>query len=176
MLPRSALLAVAAIVYGSGVNPVAAQAPIPASPRPQEPSGCELIKNQWLYIRTVADGSSISFVSGPLEVRCDGAVRIQADSAVIYEQSGYTQLFGNVLFEDPQKRLTSERANYFNRDRRLVAMGSARVVDKVRQSVFTGDTVIYARANPPFRPLDVLNVLGNSPHAVLFPPERPPRR
>lgn len=168
------LLGVARVGSALAQDPAPPPSPTPsAAPvSPQEGArSCELIRNQWVYIRVLGDNSRNSYVSGPLEVRCDGGVRIQADSAVIYEASGYTQLFGNVMFEDPQKRLTSERANYFDNDRRLVALGDGRVVDKVRQSVITGDTVVYARARPPFRPDDLLNVRGNEPHAILFPPE-----
>lgn len=174
MPSRSALLVAGALVLGAGTVDGAGQVPVTTDSGDSRPQSCELIRNSWVYIREVGDNTRNSFVSGPLEVRCEGGIRIEADSAVIYEASGYTQLFGRVLFEDPNKRLTSDRANYFDNDRRLVALGNGRVVDKVRQSVITGDTVVYARARPPFRPDDIMNVRGNNPHAILFPPERSP--
>jgi lipopolysaccharide export system protein LptA len=153
------------------VRGASAQVPFPGQDLAEDPQDCELIRNQWVYIRVLSDGTSNSYVSGPMEVRCAGGIRIQADSAVIFEASGYTQLFDNVMFEDQEKRLNADRANYFDRAKRLVATGNGRIIDKVRNSVITGDTVIYIRANQ-FQAEDILNVHGGSPHAILFPPER----
>jgi lipopolysaccharide export system protein LptA len=174
MLVRPALHLVGAAILLAW--PPAAGAQIPGTePEQEESRSCELIENQWVFIRVLGENNRNSYVSGPLEARCEGGIRIQADSAVIYEASGYTQLFDNVMFEDPEKQLTSDRANYFSEDRRLIALGRGRVVDKVRQSVITGDTIVYSRARPPFRMRDILSVRGGDPHAILFPPERAPQ-
>jgi lipopolysaccharide export system protein LptA len=153
------------------VKGASAQIPFPGQDLAQDPQDCELVRNQWVYIRVLSDGTSNSYVSGPMEVRCAGGIRIQADSAVIFEASGYTRLFDNVMFEDQEKRLNADRANYFDRAKRLVATGNGRIIDKIRNSVITGDTVIYIRANR-FQAEDILNVHGGDPHAILFPPER----
>jgi lipopolysaccharide export system protein LptA len=167
----AALLAI--IATTAPVERLSAQFPPFPSAQEDEPRNCELIENEFVYIQALSNGTSNSYVSGPLEVRCEDGVRIQADSAVIFEASGYSQLFGRVMFEDAVKQLTADRATYFSRDRRLVALGNGRIVDKMRSSVITGDTVVYARANQ-YRPQDILNVTGNSPHATLFPPEPEP--
>ncbi len=105
-------------------------------------------------------------------IRCPGGMEVRADSAVMYESTNYSQLWGNVVFRDEDSRLTSDRAQYFSDQGRLVAQGNSVVTDLTEGSVIRGDLVTLIRAGPD-RAEDYLNVSGGNPHATLYPARQP---
>ncbi len=133
--------------------------------------GCEVPHFDRLTNLALSNGSRVSYFSAPT-ILCAEGLRISADSAVVYEATDYTQLFGNVVFQDPDSRLTADRANYFNQEDRLRAWGGVVLTDLKEGSVIHGDTIIMVRAGPG-RPEDVLTVLGRRPRARLYPRRQP---
>jgi hypothetical protein len=94
-------------------------------------------------------------------------VRIRADSAVAYQASSYVELIGRVRFEDADRRLTSQRAEYFTTAGRLQAHGSVEVQRKDDGGVIRGPEMIFLRAGED-RARDQLDVFGGRSSARLY--------
>jgi lipopolysaccharide export system protein LptA len=124
-----------------------------------------------MSVRTLSNGTRITYFNGPV-IHCSGGMRIEADSAVVFETTHYTQLLGSVVFEDPQVHLTSHRANYFSQTRELRAWGAPVLTDLSRGSIIRGDTMVLLRAGES-RVEDHLTVTGRRPHATLYPSQGP---
>jgi lipopolysaccharide export system protein LptA len=118
-------------------------------------------------ITTLSNETRMLFFTAPV-IRCPGGMRITADSARVYESTNYNQLWGNVVFEDQNSRLTADQAQYFADQRRLVAQGNAVLTDIAEGSVISGDNMTLIRAGPD-REEDFLTVTGRRPHATLYP-------
>ncbi|MEX2527425.1 MAG: hypothetical protein WEA09_07285 [Gemmatimonadota bacterium] len=129
-------------------------------------TNCELVQSRNLVNLELGTGRA-SYISAP-RIRCQDGTRIQADSAAVFQASGFTQLFGAVLFEDEETLLTADRAHFFNQQARLLAWGGVSLENRANRSVITGDTLVLLRAND-FRPEDRLTVSGNRPRALLRP-------
>ena len=128
--------------------------------------GCEFVEGSG-NLRTLDSGSGpITYVSTPNLV-CPDGVRIRADSAASFQSSNYVQLFGNVRFEDPDRRMTAQTAEYFTAVGRLQAHGGSQLVQKVDSSAVMGDEMIYDRAGPD-RARSQLDVRGGRPTARLY--------
>ena len=92
--------------------------------------GCEFVEGSG-NLRTIDSGSGpITYVSTPNLV-CPDGVRIRADSAASFQSSNYVQLLGNVRFEDPDRRMTAQTAEYFTAVGRLQTSGNSELLQKV---------------------------------------------
>jgi hypothetical protein len=128
--------------------------------------GCEFVEGSG-NLRTIDSSSGpVTYVSTPNLV-CPDGVRIRADSAASYQSSNYVQLLGNVRFEDPDRRLTTQTAEYFTAVGRLQARGSSELVQKRDSSAVRGEEMIYERAGPD-RARSQLDVRGGRPTAYLY--------
>lgn len=144
------------------VDPVAKKAP-PRKPAPKATKQCLLDFSQsppetrLRFIR-LPDSTSLTFIGGGFVGHCQGEQsRIRADSAEHYEASGVLNLFGNVVYEDPQKmRVQSNVARYFTSDERLFAEGNVVATQLTSGSVFRGPSIEYLRAIPASRPISKL--------------------
>ena len=90
-------------------------------------------------------------MSGRIVIRCAGGTTIRANEGNIFQATGQTHLFGDVLFEDGPRRLTSNTAVYSSGNGWLHATGNAVFTDAERADaaraghrVLQGDT-----ARPP---------------------------
>lgn len=111
----------------------------------------------------------VVYLSSP-RLSCDGGISIRADSMVIFEASGFNQLFGSVFFEDNTRRLRSREARYFDQVGRLEANGNVELTDKESGDVVEGDNLLYLRADPRLRrQVEELTVWGGRAHAILHP-------
>jgi hypothetical protein len=89
---------------------------------------------------------------------------------VIFEASGFNQLFGSVYFEDNERRLRSREARYFDQVGRLEASGAVELTDKESGDVVEGENLLYLRADPRLRrQVEELTVWGGRAHALLHP-------
>jgi lipopolysaccharide export system protein LptA len=123
--------------------------------------GCEFVEGSG-NLRTIDSGSGpITYVSTPNLV-CPDGVRIRADSAASFQSSNYVQLLGNVRFEDPDRRMTAQTAEYFTAVGRLQTSGNSELLQKVDSSAVRGEEMIYDRA------LSQLDVRGGRPTARLY--------
>jgi lipopolysaccharide export system protein LptA len=144
---------------------------LPAPLEAQVQGSCDVPHFDKLSVLTLSNGSRITYFNGPV-IRCRGGTRIQADSAVVFEATNYTQLFRNVVFSDETSRLTAREARYFDTERRLKAWGEAVLRDLEDGSVIRGDTMVLLGSTPQ-RPDDQLTVTGERPRATLYPALQP---
>jgi hypothetical protein len=131
---------------------------------------CQLVDSR-LVERRVQDGVATLYVTGPALARCAGDVEIRADSAVLLEATAEIRLFRNVLFRDPLRQLTSDRATYFDGPGRLHAVGNVEFVDRERGSTLTGPELDYFRETEA-RPEPRVVAIGR-PRLVLVPETAP---
>lgn len=143
----------------------------PGAPAAAQDLGTECELRDYVSLRSSAAvvGRRVTWVTGPFLVCPDGA-RIRSDSAVVYEDTGRAELMGRVQFDSEGRELRSERADYFEREGRLLARGQVVFRDLVRGSVVRGDTLAYLEAGP-LRSEDQVTVTGGRPTATLPPPE-----
>ena len=127
--------------------------------------GCQFVEGSGNLSTVDLGGGSITYVRTP-NLSCRDGVRIRADSAVAFQSSNYVQLIGRVRFEDAERRLTAQSAEYFTTVGRLQAHTDAVLVQKTDSSVVRGDEMIYNRAGPE-RARAHLEVYGDRPVARL---------
>jgi hypothetical protein len=130
-------------------------------------SQCDLLSYRIISSRETAMGSRVTWLGRP-SLACPNGLRIRADSAVVYEQTGRNELIGNVRFDTPERELRARNADYFERDGRLFAWGDVFLRELERGTEVRGDTLLYLEAGPQ-RPEDNLTVYGGRPRAVLLP-------
>jgi lipopolysaccharide export system protein LptA len=122
---------------------------------------------RWNTVTTMTGENRILHFQKPT-IRCPNGTTIRSDSVRVYEATKYYQLWGNVEFLDPESRLTSDRAQYFSEQRRLVAQENAVLTDLVNGSVVTGEHMVLIRGAAEGDE-DSLTVQGGQPHATLYP-------
>ncbi len=158
--PGDSPAGVPAFLVGLGPAPLAAQAALGTN--------CSLREDYREFAtRQVTPGNRITYIGGPYLI-CPDGLRIQADSAVVYEASNRTELIGNVRFRHPERELDARLADYYEREGRLFARGAVRFLDVERGSEVQGDTLDYREAVAG-RPDDQLTVWGPGTRADLVP-------
>jgi len=118
-----------------------------------------------LYTR-LPDSTANTFIGGGFIGRCQGENnRIRADSAEQFEAAGIVNMYGNVVYEEPNKlRVTAAHAIYFTREGRLFADGGVVATQLATGSTFSGPNIEYYRVMP------------GRPVAKLVAPNRPTAR
>lgn len=153
---------------------LAALAGAPAPATAQElGTDCELPEFRVLESTTTARGFRIVRVQGPFLLVCPDGVRIRADSAVVYEETGRNELMGRVRFDSPERELRAREADYFEASRRLHARGNVVFRDLARGTEVTGDTLVHLEATE-LRPREEVDVRGRPARAVLPREDLPP--
>ncbi len=142
---------------------------LPATARAQAGS-CELVENRSVT-QSMQNGSAVFSVAGPLLVRCSGGAAIRADEANIFQSTSEVHLFGNVSYQDPEKRLTSNNATYASGTGLLHATGDVVYTDLATGSTLRGPVVDYYR---PQAGRPVAQVIAQQrPHLSLASQPRP---
>jgi len=102
-----------------------------------------------LYSR-VSEGVSNSFIGGGFVGHCQGENnRLRADSAEQFQAAGIVNLYGNVVYEEPNKvQITATHATYFTREGRLYADGNVVATQLPTRSTFAGPSIEYFRSTP----------------------------
>ena len=156
----SALVALFAL-WGPG-------SPAPAAAQQQMEVGtCRVLPGTRNAVGRTVGGARVVYLSRP-RLACDGGIRINADSMVTFEATGFNQLIGNVFFEDQTRRLISENARYFDQVGRLEADGDVSLTDKGSGNVVEGQNLLYLREGYG-RNQEELTVWGGRTHALLYP-------
>lgn len=103
-----------------------------------------------LLFSQVAEGVSNAFIGGGFVGHCQGENnRLRADSAEQFQAAGIVNLYGNVVFEEPDKvQITAAHATYFTREGRLYADGNVVATQLATGSTFVGPSIEYFRAMP----------------------------
>jgi len=102
-----------------------------------------------LYSR-INETISNTFVGGGFVGRCQGENnRLRADSAEQFQAAGIVNLYGNVVYEEPNKmQITATHATYFTREGRLYADGNVVATQLATGSTFMGPSIEYFRSTP----------------------------
>ena len=101
------------------------------------------------------------------DVVCAGGVRIRADSAVLYDIDGRSEFMGSFRYQDAERELTADAADYFELEGRLFARGQVRVVSSDGTEV-RGDTLTLFELAPGPED-DQIRVSGSRAFARLVP-------
>jgi len=125
---------------------------------------CELTRNREVERRSMR-GTTVIEIRGPLEFVCGGGVVIRADHGLLFEATRLVELTGSVSYQDPERRLTSQRATYESASGRMHATGSVVLVDLQGRSTLRGPELEYFRVLPG-RP-EVLAHATGRPHLEL---------
>lgn len=128
---------------------------------------CQVTESEVVSSVLLFSGTRLVFASKPV-VECDDGTRVQADSAEVNEAAGVTRFFGNVQFEDPTRTLTSEFAEFYDRQDRLFAWNGVVLTQTDEGTVMRGDTLEYYRASD-FQPEDLLSMRGGRVESTLPP-------
>jgi lipopolysaccharide export system protein LptA len=130
---------------------------------------CRVLPGTQRAVGRIQGAGRVVYLSSP-RLACDGGISIRADSMVIFEATGFNQLFGSVYFEDNERRLRSREARYFDQVGRLEANGNVELTDKESGDVVEGENLLYLRADPRLRrQVEELTVWGGRAHAILHP-------
>lgn len=127
---------------------------------------CELVENRVTNYQQVGAFAVIS-IAGPLRVVCQGGATLRADSAIIYQASNEVQLFRNVDYQDPTRRLTSQNATYNSTTGRLYATVDVTFTDLTRGSTLHGPELEYYREMPGRPQAQV--IATQRPHLTVVP-------
>lgn len=128
---------------------------------------CQVTQSEVVSSVLLFSGTRLVFASQPV-VECDDGTRVQADSAEVNEAAGVTRFFGNVEFQDPTRTLTSEFAEFYDRQDRLFAWNGVVLTQTDEGTVMRGDTLEYYRASD-FQPEDLLSMRGGRVESTLPP-------
>jgi hypothetical protein len=102
-----------------------------------------------LYSR-ISETVSNTFIGGGFVGHCQGENnRLRADSAEQFQAAGIVNLYGNVVYEEPQKvQITATHATYFTKEGRLYADGNVVATQLATGSTFSGPSIEYFRSTP----------------------------
>ncbi|MBV9774314.1 MAG: hypothetical protein JO040_10215 [Gemmatimonadetes bacterium] len=145
--------------------PLALLLAVPARGAAQAGS-CELVESRQANAQQFG-GFTVASISGPLRVVCQGGATLRADSAVIYQATNEVQLFRNVDYQDPTRRLTSQNATYNSTTGRLYATVDVTFTDLTRGSTLHGPELEYYREMPGRPQAQV--IATQRPHLTVVP-------
>lgn len=115
-------------------------------PHAVQAQDCEVVENETFQLINQGTPQQVTHVTG-VAFRCPGGKLLRAADAWSYEATGIITMTGRVQYSDGQRSLTSDQAQYFKRDGRLIAMGNAVVRDLKTGSVIRGDRLEYTQAS-----------------------------
>ena len=124
---------------------------------------CDLAGSRQLY--SVANGDVI-YVGGPVFV-CTSGSRILADSAIIMQTIGRTEFMGNVRFNDPDRSLTAQNAQYLPRERKIMAQINVVLTNKKDGSTLTATSLDYYQPSNAY-PGGRIDVLSGRPRGKMI--------
>ncbi len=130
-------------------------------------NNCDFRSFRVLNSRAIAIGQRLTWIGQP-ELVCEGGVEIQADSAVVWEAAGRTEFIGQFRYQDPERELESDSADYFEREGRLFARGQVRMISRNGGPQVRGDTLnLYENGETPAD--DRMVVSGRPAFALVSP-------
>ena len=128
---------------------------------------CDLAGSRQLY--SVSSGDII-YVGGPVFV-CNSGSRILADSAIIMQGIGRTEFIGNVRFNDPDRSLTAQQAQYLPRERKIMAQINVVLTNKKDGSTLRATSLDYYQDSPQY-PGGRIDVLSGRPRGTMIKQRR----
>lgn len=130
-------------------KPVARKKPAAAS-RPCVMDFSESPPETRLLYSRINETISNTFIGGGFVGHCQGENnRLRADSAEQFQAAGIVNLYGNVVYEEPNKvQITATHATYFTKEGRLYADGNVVATQLATGSTFSGPSIEYFRSTP----------------------------
>jgi hypothetical protein len=120
---------------------------------------------------TMTDGTQQVFAGGGVFARClEEPTTITADSMAYFEARGELRFIGSVHFRDSTAQLDADRATYWLRQERLVAVGNVYTLSLVNRSDLRGPNLDYLRAAAGLR--DTSELVATSRPTIRFFPSR----
>lgn len=102
-------------------------------------NSCELVNSRQTYF---VGGGAIIYVGAPV-FSCTNGSRITADSAIIIRQTSRADFIGNVRFNDTERSLTAQNAQYVSNERKLMAQVNVVLTNKKDGSSLRGTSMDY---------------------------------
>ncbi len=139
----------------------------PASLSAQQVGGgeCRLMDTFGTLVqRQISPGNVVQYVTFA-DLRCPNGLRIRADSAVVWGQTGRNELIGRVRFTTAERDLRADLADWYEQDGRLVARGNVVFGDLTEGTEVRGETLNYLEARGTRE--EEVTVSGGRPSAVL---------
>ncbi|CAN5810875.1 hypothetical protein BH23GEM11_BH23GEM11_11420 [soil metagenome] len=144
--------------------PAATSVAMPAGAQ-QISGNCTLSDNfRTIQSQEITPGVRIVWIGLP-DLRCPNGLRIRADSAVVYEQTGRNELIGNVRFTTPERDLRSNIADWYEREGQLLARGNVVFGDLTEGTEVRGESLDYLESRPGRE--EQVTVSGGRPTATL---------
>jgi lipopolysaccharide export system protein LptA len=128
----------------------------------QQPTACEFAgepSRPAVAIR-LPSGQYNTFAGGGVTLRCPAKqIVLRADSVELYGDEQRVFMLGNVDYNEPRLKLTSDQLTYFAPDERVVATGRVNAV-LPSGSRLVGPQAEYRRAAPRIRPVSEMTATG----------------
>ncbi|MGQ0813627.1 MAG: OstA-like protein [Gemmatimonadota bacterium] len=124
---------------------------------------CDLADSRQSYS---VGGGAVIYIGGPV-FRCNTGTTILADSAVYVQATGRIDFIGNVRFDEAERTLTSQYAQYIGRERRLMAQQNVLLTNKQDGSTLRALSLDYLQKSPS-NPEARIDVHSGRPRATLY--------
>ena len=124
---------------------------------------CDLASSRQLYY---VSGGAIVYVGGPV-FSCRNGSTVTADSAVYVRDTDRVDFIGNVRFDDAERTLTSQYAQYLPGERRIMAQVNVVLTSKQDGSTLRGAAMDYFQRSDQY-PEGRIDVHSGLPQATLF--------
>lgn len=126
----------------------------------QEGTQCSFQSNHPVVVVTQPTGQRNTFTGGGVVVRCAARrIILRADSLEFYGDERRIFLVGNVDYDEPRLKLTSDQLTYFVPDERVVATGRVNTT-LPSGSKLVGPQAEYRRAAPRIRVVSEMTATG----------------
>jgi lipopolysaccharide export system protein LptA len=133
-----------------------------APARAQEGTQCNFqgSENHPLQVNRLPSGQSNTFTGGGVVIRCPArSIVLRADSLEFYGDERRIYLVGNVDYNEPRLKLTSDQLTYFVPDERVLATGRVNAT-LPSGSRLVGPQAEYRRAAPAIRTVSEMTAIG----------------
>jgi lipopolysaccharide export system protein LptA len=133
---------------------------VASAARGQEGTQCSFEANHPVVVLTQPSGQRNTFTGGGVIVRCPARrMTLHADSLEFYGDERRIFLVGNVDYDEPRLKLTSDQLTYFVPDERVVATGRVNTT-LPSGSKLVGPQAEYRRAAPRIRTVSEMTAIG----------------
>jgi lipopolysaccharide export system protein LptA len=112
------------------------------------------------------DQGAIIYAGGPV-FTCSGGSRILADSAIYVQATGRVDFIGNVRFNDAERTLNADNAQYLPRERRVMAQGNVVLTSKLDGSTLRAPLMDYYQKSDTY-PEERIDVPAGRPRATMI--------
>lgn len=123
---------------------------------------CDLIQSR--QFQSIGAGA-VTYIGGPV-FRCTTGATISADSAIHVEATKRIDFIGNVRFNETDRSLTSQYAQYVPAERRLMAQQNVVLIDHKNGSTLRALSLDYFQKSPT-NPEARIDVHAGRPRATL---------